>query len=207
VRINSRKNFQPLREKTQHIFQSRVQRTCKLQSQDFGAAPPIAIERPPKQQNHHLSHRDTMKSQTAILLAATLLAGTTSAAPTALGSLTFGSPICGSDFSHPVSGFDPSDCTPSFNQLLADICISGVCTIPANPNGFGVTSTVRTCTTLLGFEGGDNGATFNEAPVQAVFPGFLAQCTTTPGDESGLPGQFSTNGLLFISFQPSEGFE
>jgi hypothetical protein len=154
-----------------------------------------------------------MKSQRAILLAAGLLACTTSAQPTQLGSVTFGTPVCGSDFSHPLSGFNPSDCTSAFKALLDANCVSDLCTIPPrdpNPEGLSgsiISQTVGTCTTDVIFDSGTNGATFNETPVLDAFPIFIAQCTTQGDDHSGLPDLTSTNGALSLFFSPSEGFE
>jgi hypothetical protein len=151
-----------------------------------------------------------MKSLSAILLAAGLLARTTSAQEAQLGSVTFGTPTCGSDVPSGLLDFNPADCTPAFEQLLDTYCTSGLCNIPPTTpesRGAGISQTVRTCTTFLGYLFGENGATFDEAPVLAAFPGFISECTTHTDDARGLPELVSTNGALGIGFNPSEGFE
>jgi hypothetical protein len=152
-----------------------------------------------------------MQPQRVILLAAGLFAHTASAQLTPLGSVTFGTPTCGTDLSHPVIGFNTSDCAPAFEALLDAHCTSGVCTIPPSgpdtESGSAIAQTVRTCGAEVFFFTGTNGATFDEAPVQDAFPGFVAQCTTEGDDASGFPELKSTNGALALVFFLSESSE
>lgn len=160
----------------------------------------------------------TTHSTTTTATTTKTTAPTATGTKTPLGNLTFGSPQCGSDFSHPLSGFNPSDCLTALNQMLADNCASGLCTIPpSNPpvtlsTGVIVTGgsflflDVLTCQIIMLFDN-DNGATFNETPVLDAFTAFIDQCTTTPGNTSGLPIVSATNAEVSLNFEPSEGFE
>ena len=146
-----------------------------------------------------------MKVQSVAVLTTGLLVRTISA-QTALGSVTFGTPRCGTDLSHPVDGFNASDCTPAFNQLLDAHCSSGLCTILSTETS--LSQTVRTCIAdLFVSVTGTNGVTFNEAPVRNSIPGFVAQCTTEGDKARGFPELESTNGALLLTFLLSEGFE
>jgi hypothetical protein len=145
-----------------------------------------------------------MKQQQATLLAAGLLAFIASSQQTQLGNVTFGAPICGGLFADGTV-IKVSDCTAAVNQLLDENCISGSCSIPPLP-GAGkseITQSVGTCTAIVAAEGA-NGATFDEAPVQDAFPGFIAECVK-PGSGEGerFPSLTSTNGLLELVFATS----
>jgi hypothetical protein len=146
-----------------------------------------------------------MKLQSVILLAAGLLAPTVSAQE-ALGSVTFEPPACGTDLSHPLDGFNGTDCIAAYDQLLAAHCTSGLCVVPSTETSF--TQTVRTCVADIFFTlSGTSGATFNEAPVLDAVAGFVTQCTTEGDRNRGFPELTSTNGALLLTFLPSEGFE
>jgi hypothetical protein len=116
--------------------------------------------------------------------------------------LTFGTPSCGLQI---VPGsISVSDCTAAANQLLDAICTSGSCDIP--PSG-SVRQSVGTCTVLLVTSLGGNSVTFNEAPVQDAFPGFITECMDPTsgdiGDARGFPKLESTNGALSLIYTPS----
>jgi hypothetical protein len=128
--------------------------------------------------------------------------------PTDVGSVTFGTPTCGDQI---VAGtINALDCMAAVNQMLENNCASGSCNIPPSP-GAGdsdIRQTVGTCTTLVVSLGG-NGATFNEAPVQDTFPGFIAECVVpmSGGDDHDFPNLVSTNAALTLAFEPSAGGE
>jgi hypothetical protein len=130
--------------------------------------------------------------------------------PTTLGSVTFGIPRCGDLFlgGIPDSSSGPltaSDCDTAFQQVLDAHCTSGICDIPASPLSGGesaVEQTFGTCLVAVAYKLGNNGATFNEAPVEDEFPVFVGDCTQIESTQDGLgsPTVVSTNGALQLSF-------
>jgi hypothetical protein len=146
-----------------------------------------------------------MKPPSVVLLAFGLLVRAASAQTTKLGSVTFGTPLCGGIFANgtPINN---SDCMAAVNQMFAAHCASGSCNILplAQSAESGFAQSVGTCTTSVTFALGGNGATFYEAPVRDAFPQFIAECVEPgSGDTDNFPILVSTNGALNLVFSTS----